>query len=109
MGLPPRRTLRIDWISAAGGSERGIRYPLFSQTALARVKMFVTTIFKIIPLYRRSVPVLTRRQARKLPLFLGICGQIRFRKFARKLDLVFALSPTDSDHEVRLLEAIAHQ
>jgi hypothetical protein len=42
-------------------------------------------------------------------LFWGIGGQVRFRKFARKLDLVFAPVPSSSGHEVGRGDTIAHQ
>src|SRR5215475_6981234 len=53
--------------------------------------------------------LVTRHQTSRLSLFWGIGGQVRFRKFARKLDMVFARIPTDSGHEVGRGDAIAHQ
>src|SRR5262245_23514681 len=53
--------------------------------------------------------LVTRHQTNRLSLFWGIGGQVCFRKFARKLDLVFTRIPSDSGHEVGRGDAIAHQ
>src|SRR6266511_756387 len=52
--------------------------------------------------------LVTRHQTSRLPLFWGIGGQVRFRKFARKLDMVFARIPTGSGHEVGRGDAVSY-